>query len=64
MPKLGPLPNESKIQAVERKVTKNTAAKARRDIAVIRCNIFIEITGIQNIPYFSVDNARVKIRRK
>jgi hypothetical protein len=47
MPKLGPFPRESKIQAVEMKVTKNTEAKTRR--YTIRSNIFIEITRIQSL---------------
>jgi len=45
MPELGPLQRESKIQAVETNVVKNTEAKRRSQI-------FIEITRIQNLIYF------------
>jgi hypothetical protein len=39
MPKLGPLQRESKIQAVEMKIVRNTEAKRRRD--AIRSDVFI-----------------------
>jgi hypothetical protein len=45
MPELGPLQRESKIQAVEMKVVKDTEAKTKS-------HIFIDITRIQNLIYF------------
>jgi hypothetical protein len=45
MPELGPLQRESKTQAVETEVVKNTEAKRKS-------HIFIEITRIWNLIYF------------